>query len=220
MKLHESTIKLLEYYRSINNSIVLERGNLLRSFSPSETIYITTKIEDTFPDNAGIHDLGKFLSVLKMFDIKNTDIRFMENSLEIREDNKKATYRICEPRLINVPDDDFLPEQEEIICRAELKNTDVQQVLGAMRTLKFDNIAVAGERGSLYLKTMSILDRDSDVFTIQIGETDRQFSAVLDAGVFKIIPDDYIMSIDRNMIYLKSRITNCWVTLSGESKFE
>ena len=220
MKLSSSTANLFEYYKTINNTILLEAGNLLRSMSPSQTVYVTTKIQDTFPADAGIYDLGKFMSVLKMFNLEDTEIEFHDTHLTLVQGEKKAIYKTCMPNLIMIPDRDFIPEQEDIVCRSKLLNTDLQSLLNAMRTLKYENISIAGEDGNLYLKTLSVLDRDSDIFSIRIGKAERNFTAILDASVFKIIPDDYILSLDTNMIHLRSKISNYWITLSEESDFD
>ena len=66
MKLSKQTVAILNNYSDINQSILVKKGNQLRTISVMKNILAEAKIEEEFPKDFAIYDLPQFLKVLRL----------------------------------------------------------------------------------------------------------------------------------------------------------
>ena len=214
MKLSSATIQILQNFASINTSILLEEGNVLRTISESESIYAKAKVDDEFPKEVGIYDLPKMLGILSLS--KESELNFEENFLEVVQGKSKVKYAYCSPDVIKIP-----PKGKDIVVKNpevefELKNEVLQNVLKAMGILRFSELAFTGRDGVLQVETLSTKNDNSDVYSTEIGETDKEFFAVFDAEKLKMIPGDYMVEISsKGISHFKGVETEYWIAINA-----
>jgi len=91
--LSQTTLNILKNFATINASIVITEGNVLRTISNAENIVATAVVEETFPQTFAIYDLNQFLSGMSLFD--NPVLVFDNSDPEITlktSPNKKVNY--------------------------------------------------------------------------------------------------------------------------------
>ena len=106
MKLSDSTLAVLKNFAGINNSILVKKGNQLRTISVAKNILAEAEIPEDFPRDVAIYDLNQFLNGLSLHQDPNLD--FTENShITIKEGRRRVKYFYADPQVIIAP-----PEKE------------------------------------------------------------------------------------------------------------
>ena len=67
--LSKTTLAILKNFATINTSIVVKTGNVLKTISNAENILASAKVEETFPIDFAIYDLNQFIAGLLLFDL-------------------------------------------------------------------------------------------------------------------------------------------------------
>ena len=84
MKLSDKTLVILKNFAGINNSILVKRGDNLRTISLAKNILAEASINEEFPRDFAIYDLNQFLNGLGLH--QDPELDFKEDSfLSIRE---------------------------------------------------------------------------------------------------------------------------------------
>ena len=83
MKLSDKTLVILKNFAGINNSILVKRGDNLRTISLAKNILAEANIKEEFPRDFAIYDLNQFLNGLGLH--QDPELDFKEDSfLSIR----------------------------------------------------------------------------------------------------------------------------------------
>ena len=99
MKLSDSTLAVLKNFAGINNSILVKKGNQLRTISVAKNILAEAEIPEDFPRDVAIYDLNQFLNGLSLHQDPNLD--FTENShITIKEGRRRVKYFYADPQVI------------------------------------------------------------------------------------------------------------------------
>ena len=64
MKFSDQALTVLKSFSSINKSILMQPGNVLKTITPEKTLVAQATIPDQIPSQACIYDLSRFLSIL------------------------------------------------------------------------------------------------------------------------------------------------------------
>ena len=91
-----------------------------------------------------------------------------------------------------------------------------------MSVLGLPAIAIVGDGQKLSLRALDARNKTRDVFDLVIGDTKKNFKAVILAENLKIVPQDYQVLISDKIAYLKSidGSMEYWICLSAqESEF-
>ena len=96
--LSKTTIEILKNFSTINTSIVIKEGNVLRTISNEENILATAKVEETFPQTFAIYDLNQFLAGLSLFE--NPSLVFDNvDYLIIKSGRSRVKYYFSDPEI-------------------------------------------------------------------------------------------------------------------------
>ena len=97
MKLSDSTLAVLKNFAGINNSILVKKGNQLRTISVAKNILAEAEIPEDFPRDVAIYDLNQFLNGLSLHQDPNLD--FTEDAyISIEEGKSCLLYTSPSPR--------------------------------------------------------------------------------------------------------------------------
>ena len=66
MKLSNKTLEVLKNFSNINQNILIEEGNVVRTISTMKNILGSATITESFPIEFGIYDLNEFLGVMSL----------------------------------------------------------------------------------------------------------------------------------------------------------
>jgi len=219
MKLSENTVTLLKNFASINPSIHIKEGNMLRTIAPQKTIMASSKINEVFPANAGIYDLPRFLSAFSLFD--NPELIFDDNMITMKENKRTIRYVLTDPKMfLNPPENDIDMPPCEIEVDVEYSN--LQSVMKAASVLSLPEIAFIGDGSYIYLKAVDSSDPTSDDFGVELEESNKVFRVVFRVENIKLLPNTYKVSLSsKGLANFSSDNTNYFIAIeSAHSSFE
>lgn len=225
IQLSSDTLSILQNFQQINPSILICPGNSLRTVSVSEAVFAEATIPDSFEQEFAIYDLAKFLGVLSM-DKNPSKLEFYDQYMIIHQKHGKTKFFFCSPDMVKHVKKNPLPINDPVV-KFELSSEIFQQLTMSMKILGFQEIAICGESGVLSINTMDVIAEKkgkdfSNKFSVNIGETDKTFTAVIDAERLKFIPSNYTVTVSKRMgcAHFKTTLPNgnvlqYWVVLTG-----
>lgn len=197
MKLSKNTLAILKNFSTINQSILMEPGNILRTISPSKAIAAIATIEEEIPETAAIYELPRFLNVLSGFD--EPEIAFEASNFVISSGKSKSIYHYADPAMIIAPKKKTVafpaPDVE-----ANLDVETYERIMKQASAMQLKDIAFCGEDGKFILRAMESDGTKDDTFDIEIGETEEDFTMVIKAQNFKFITQNYKVELTRKGI--------------------
>mgnify|MGYP003154732618 FL=1 len=203
MKLTDSTLAVLKNFAGINNSILVKKGNQLRTISVAKNILAEAEIPEDFPRDVAIYDLNQFLNGLSLHQDPNLD--FTEDShITIKEGRRRVKYFYADPQVIIAPPDKEinLPTQE--IC-FQLESNSLEKLVKAAAVYQLPDLSVIGKNNEIHMVVRDKKNDTSNEYSIYVGETDSTFELNFKMENIKIIPGPYDVVISSKLL---SEFTN------------
>ena len=203
MKLSDSTLAVLKNFAGINNSILVKKGNQLRTISVAKNILAEAEIPEDFPRDVAIYDLNQFLNGLSLHQDPNLD--FTEDShITIKEGKRRVKYFYADPQVIIAPPDKEinLPTQE--IC-FQLESNSLEKLVKAAAVYQLPDLSVIGKNNEIHMVVRDKKNDTSNEYSIYVGETDSIFELNFKMENIKIIPGPYDVIISSKLL---SEFTN------------
>ena len=185
MKLTDSTLAVLKNFAGINNSILVKKGNQLRTISVAKNILAEAEIPEDFPRDVAIYDLNQFLNGLSLHQDPNLD--FTEDShITIKEGRRRVKYFYADPQVIIAPPEKEINLPTKEVC-FQLESTSLEKLVKAAAVYQLPDLSVIGENGEI---TMVVRDKKNDTsneYAVNVGETDKDFEFNFKMENIKII---------------------------------
>jgi hypothetical protein len=220
MKLSENTLALLKNFASINNSILVKKGNRLRTISVAKNILADVEIEENFPRDFAIYDLSQFLNGINLH--KDPDFDFTEeNYLSIREGKLRVKYFFADPNVIISPPEKEINFPSKDIC-FQLDGSSLEKLLKAASVYQLPDLSLVGGSGVIRILVRDKKNDTSNEYSIVVGETDEEFIFNFKVENIKIIPGNYDVVISKKLIsHFKNTRYNLsyWIALEPDSSF-
>lgn len=192
MKFSERTLTILKSFSTINKSILMEEGNVLKTVTPEKTLVASATIPDQIPAQACVYDLSRFLSILSLY--KDPDVEFEDKYFMIKDGKQRTKYVYADVSMIHAaPKKDIqLPTADVVV---DVSWEDLQSVIKAAGVLQFGEIAFVGEEGKVYLKAIDSNNSNSDDYGVEIGTTSDEFKIIIKTDNLKLLPQDYNVTL-------------------------
>ena len=204
MKLSENTINILKNFATINPSLLVHPGNVLTTMSPMKSIYAMASVDETFPKKFAIYELAKFLGVTSLF--KEPELDFGDRQVKIVSGRQSVNYTYADPSMIVAPDPNKSITFPEADIEFSISQEELQRVVRATAVLQLPDIAVTGDGTSILVTATNSKNPTADVFSIQVGETDKTFSMIFVVdNIIKLLSGNY-------SVMISSRGLSKWVT--------
>ena len=218
MKLNTRTIQVLKNFASINPSIQFSEGTNLKTISPNKTMMAKAKLEDIIPSTFAIYDLSRFLGVVSLFE--DPEFQIDERMVNIASPGRKVSYTFADPStIITPPDREIVLEDPDVVF--ELKQENFAEIMKALGVMSFPDLVVVGEDGKVILRATDTKNPSSDKYDIEVGTTDRTFTAVFKTENVKILPSSYTVSLSsKGISHFVSDDVEYWISLEANSTFE
>ena len=198
MKLSDKTLVILKNFAGINNSILVKRGDSLRTISLAKNILAEANIKEEFPRDFAIYDLNQFLNGLGLH--QDPELDFREDSfLSIREGKRRVKYFFADPQVITAPPEKTLTLPTQDVC-FQLDSVTLEKLLKAAAVYQLPDLSAIGEAGVVKLVVRDKKNDTSNEFAIVVGETDREFSFNFKVENIKIIPGAYNVVISSKLL--------------------
>ena len=198
MKLSDKTLVILKNFAGINNSILVKRGDSLRTISLAKNILAEANIKEEFPRDFAIYDLNQFLNGLGLH--QDPELDFREDSfLSIREGKRRVKYFFADPQVITAPPEKTLTHPTQDVC-FQLDSVTLEKLLKAAAVYQLPDLSAIGEAGVVKLVVRDKKNDTSNEFAIVVGETDREFIFNFKVENIKIIPGAYNVVISSKLL--------------------
>lgn len=217
MKIDVNTMTVLKNFSKINNSIVINEGQTLKTVSSNKTIIGKANVSTVFEHKFAIYDLNRFLSTLGLF--ADPDLSFSEKFVSISDDKKTLKYTYADESLvIKAPDKDIvLPSQDVVV---KITNDEMKNVEKALSVLNLPEIVIAGDGNKVTLQAIDSKNPSGDVYSIEIDDTDKTFKAIFKSENIKILPEDYEVTIcSKGISHWVSETVEYYIAVESTSSF-
>ena len=204
MNLSEKTFNHLKNFSTINQSILFKKGNTLRTMSVMKNILAEADIEEEIPQDFAIYDLVRFLNGISL--LQEPELDFQNDShLTIRDGkNKRTKYFFADPSVIVAPPEKSITLPTEDVSFT-LNNNDLIHLLKSSAVYGLPDLSAVGEAGVVKLVIRDKKNDTSDVTSVLVGETDKEFCFNFKIENIKILPGTYKVDISEKLL---SRFVN------------
>jgi hypothetical protein len=96
--LSQTTLNILKNFATINNGIIIKKGNTLRTISNAENILAAANVEESFPQTFAIYDLNQFIAGLSLFDNPSLDFDNTDY-VTIKDGRSRVKYYFSDPEI-------------------------------------------------------------------------------------------------------------------------
>jgi hypothetical protein len=218
MKFSERTLTILKSFSTINKSILMKEGNVLKTISPEKTLIAIAEIPDQIPAQACVYDLSRFLSILGLY--KDPDVEFHDKYFVINDGKQRTKYVYADISMIHAaPEKEIKIPSADVVVSVSLN--DLQSVIKAAGVLQFEEIAFVGEAGKIYLKATNSAQENSDDYGVEIGTTSDEFKIIIKTDNLKLLPQDYQVTLcAKGISEFKSNGVTYFVAIDTKSTYK
>ena len=220
MKLSDNVVAILKNFAGINNSILVKKGNKLRTISVAKNILAEAEIKEEFPRDFAIYDLNQFLNGLSLH--QDPDLDFQQESyLSIKEGKRRVKYFFADPNVIIAPPEKEIQLPTKDVC-FQMDSVTLEKLVKAAAVYQLPDLSAIGEAGVIKLVVRDKKNDTSNEYAIVVGETDKEFSFNFKVENIKIIPGAYDVVVSSKLL---SQFTNTqhnlkyYIALEPDSTF-
>lgn len=199
MKIGQKTITLLKNFSSINQSLYVTKGNVIRTMSEMKSVIAEVEVQEMFPRDFGIYNLNQFLGVVGLFD--EPDLDFDSTAVCVKGNNgtsckyfyaDKATIRSIPPEKSFV-----LPD---VVVEFNVSENAMKGILQAANVLQLPEIAIVGDGKTISIQTMNVKNSTSNSFSYEVGKSSKKFQMVFKVENMKMMAGSYDVAISSKKI--------------------
>lgn len=192
MNISTETLNVLKSFTSINPSIYVNTGNVVKTISPQKTIIARAEVGESFDTPFGIYDLNQFISTVSIFE--SPEFNFGEKSVLINGGPSSVNYFYADANMIMQAPDKAL-DLPDCVVEFELKDDVRAKTMQAASVLQLPNWSVVGNGKNIVLEVGNTKDDTSNVFRHTVGETDLEFELTFKVENLRFMPADYNVKI-------------------------
>ena len=213
MIINNETVETLKNFAEINQSLVIETGDVIKTVSEQTNVLAKAKLGQSFPQDFAIYDLNKFLGVLSLFAEPQFD--FSENSIKIQSsvdaNNFVAGDSVAEYQFANMSlfenerkilaKDINLPS-EDAVFRLEEKY--FISIMRAAAVMSLPEIAVVANEGKLKIQAIDA-KTSVDSYAVELGVSTSNFKMIFKIENLKLMRGSYDVKIsNKGLGYFKN----------------
>jgi len=216
MNLNEKTINMLKNFSSVNPSILVREGNVLRSMSPLKTIYAKATVPDNFTKRFAVYDLSQFIGIHSTFE--NPSLEFTDTFLTISDSKKDLNFFYAAEETIKVASEKD-PALPSVDATFNFNTDSLKEVIRGAGILKLPDIAFVGDGQTISVQAMNHKENSSNVYRERITQSDKVFRAVFKVeNLTKIISGEYNVEIStRGISHFTGVEAEYWIAVEAFS---
>jgi len=221
MNLTSDTISVLKNFSDINQNILVKPGNKVQTISTMKNILAEAEVPEKFESEFAIYDLPEFLRSVELFD--KPDLKFNGGayvSIAESNTNQSIKYFFADKSVIVAPNKSInMPDK---FITFTLKKDQFTKLLKGVTTLNLPDVAVKGDGKKIKLVCTDKKNKSSNEYSVDVGESDKKFTAYFKTENFKQIVDDYDVAISKAKIshfVNRNKSVQYWIALEPDSEF-
>jgi hypothetical protein len=197
--LSQTTLNILKNFATINNGIIIKKGNTLRTISNAENILAAANVEESFPRTFAIYDLNQFLAGLSLFD--NPSLVF-DNAdyVTIKDGRSRVKYYFSDPEITlkTAPDKSVKYPGSDI--QFTLSASDIAAIQKATGIYKLPDLNISSDEEIV----LSVRDNEvstSNTYDIVVpGTFEGTHSLDLKVENIRLLQGDYVVGVSKHHI--------------------
>ena len=221
MKLSDNTLTILKNFAGINNSILVKKGNKLRTISVAKNILAEASVDEEFPCDFAVYDLNQFLNVnTTLFNAPDLDFN-NDGYVVIREGKSRQRFFFADPNVIVIPPDKDITLPSEDVS-FELSTEQLDKLLKAASINQLPDFSAVGGDGVVKLVVRDKKNDTSNDFSVVVGETESEFSFNFKVENIKILPGTYDVVVSQKLLSRfssKNHDLTYYIALEPDSTF-
>lgn len=220
MKLSKDTLEILKNFASINSNFYANGSKTISTRTISKFVYAEAQIDEDLPQAFGLYNLNEFLGVVSMF--SDPEIEFCDTHAVIRQDKNSVKYVFSDKDHLDVPDKQIKMPAASI--EFTLTEENMKALIKAASVLSLTDIMIQGNGSVISAATVNVQNPSSNTFSIDVGDTDQNFTAYMKVENLKLIATGiYEVRIsDKKISQFKRHDGKCtfYVALEKNSQFD
>ena len=221
MKLSNETLTVLKNFAGINQSILVRKGNKLRTMSVMKTVLAEATVNEEFEKEFAIYDLNQFLNGISLHEDPELDFQD-DKYVVIREGKRRVKYFFADPQVIVSPPEKEISLPSQDVC-FQLEHSQYDKIKKAAAVYQLEDLSVIGEAGVIRLVVRDKRNATSNEYSIVVGETDKEFIFNFKVENLKIIPASYDVVLSSKLLskFTNERYNlNYYIPMEPDSTFE
>ena len=214
MRLSNKTLEVLKNFSNINQNILIEEGNVLRTISTMKNILGSATIEESFPKEFGIYDLNEFLGVLSLTNDPEIELN-NESYLSINSGKIKIKYFFSDPSIIVAPPKVFNAPTTDISFT--ISKEVLATLMKASAVMQLPDLVI----DSHGMKVTDLKNVTSNEFTEQFVYDGSEFNIHYKIDNLKMIPGNYDVEVSTTALVshwkLQENLLDYWIALEQTS---
>lgn len=211
MKISRTTLDLLKNYATINANLLVREGSVLSTISAGRNIFSRAAVEEQFPREFAIYDLGSLLNLLTFSD--DQEVEFGEESLTVVSDGSFEFF-YSNPELINAPPDKTIAVGDGY--QFVLTRDEITRLLKAAGIVQAPTLTLQAKKGSVTLIVGDPKNSTANTYRKVVGETDETFSYAVDVERLKIVAESYDVTVNPKFLHFSAqgRDLQYWIAVN------
>ena len=221
MKISDNTISILRNFSDINANILFKPGKTLTTVSTMKNIMAEAIVDNDFEQEFGVYDLPEFLRALDAFAQPVLNFNGTTNlKIEDEKSSLSARYAFADKSTLRYPSKSITMPDKTVSFT--LKNEDFEKVKKLYTNLSLPDVAFKGENGKIKLVALDKKNSNTNESSIEVGNTNIEFTAYIKAENMKIVPGDYDVALSKAKIahFINKKVkVQYWIALEADSTF-
>ena len=189
MKLSKRTQAVLKNFAGINQSIVINPGNIIQTISNVKDVFAKSNIEETFEQRVCIYDMNEFLGVMSLFE--DPELEFTDNSIKLSQGKMTQTYYYADASVITQP-----PEKGVTLPSVEVTASLTREQLVSLVKAAGLNDATSLTFVNGDVKVWNSQKPNANTFQMTgISDTEANYELSIAVEKLKMVADDYDIEI-------------------------
>jgi hypothetical protein len=151
---------------------------------------------------------------------EDPDLSFTDRYVKISDSTgRSVNYTFADETTIKTPPDKEI-KLPSVDVTFQLTNANLTDILKALGVLSLPEFAVVGDGSNVSLQAIDSKNPSGDVYSIDVGTTDKNFRAIFKVENIKVIPGDYTVNLSsKGISHFESPEAEYWIAIEATSTF-
>ena len=218
MNLSSDTVSVLKNFSDINQNILVKPGNKIQTISTMKNILAEAEVSEKFENEFAIYDLPEFLRSVELFE--KPDLKYNTGFVNISQQKQSIKYFFADKSVIVSPTKGInMPDK---FVTFTITKDNFARLMKGTTTLNLPDVAVKGDGKIIKMIATDKKNKSSNAYSIDVGETDKTFTAYFRTENFKQLVDDYDVALSKAKIshfVNRNKPVQYWIALEPDSEF-
>ena len=221
MNISTDTLSVLKNFSDINQNILVKPGNKIQTISTMKNILAEAEVTEKFDSEFAIYDLPEFLRAVELFEKPALKFNGGSNVTIASANNKQSIKYFFADKSVIVAPTKGISMPDKFVDFTITKDNFARLMKGTT-TLNLPDVAVKGDGNTIKMIATDKKNKSSNQYSIDVGESDKKFTAYFRTENFKQIVDDYDVVISKAKIshfVNRNKPVQYWIALEPDSEF-